>query len=483
MNFPPFARLTLEEVRRSIRTPWLLIGWTLLAAAAWSSLVLGQREFDEQAALYADSVQARLEVQLRGTGHVLGRAPEPGLRVIRSPSREAVLVQGQHPLMPAAWEVTPAGLEALAPYANASPPDRAVWDLEILVRVLAGILGIGLGVASVVRDKSAGWVAALQSLPLSPLDAAAAKTAGGCVTIVMLVAAWWVFISIVLYVSPSPHPAPLWRVWILAIPAILYLCMFLGIGAFLGWVTRDGFRALVLTLVAWLLLALVGPIVSGLAGQLLDDSPPRSRMERERREQYADEMLAVERRIAQQMVPHLISVPAGRDASAFAAEEFRRLEPDWQAGVAEARKKTEAAEQNWRRRAENHARLVARTEWFSPGALVRQSMAELLDTGRTTISRWESAVADYQVALQRSVLDNRPVVNLRMPFPDGEQLMNFPRYTPPRFADLPLFETPDVSWLDRWRGVRVPLLALSIWLVLSLAAACAAGTKAIRTNS
>lgn len=479
MNARAFFILTFEELRLSARSRWLIASWVVFTVAIWPSILLGQRNFNAQSADYADQVQSRLQVQLRGTGRALGRALEPGLRVIRPPSQRTILVEGDDHALPAGWDAAPAGLEALPPYtANSRSGDKGgIWDFEALVRLLGGVIALALGVGRGTRDRASNWLEALRTLPVAPSVAVLARIAGGCMTLTFFVALSWGILTMFLStISWSEHQS-LVQVWLLAIPVLLYLWALLGIGTGLAWALRGSGQAVLGGLISWLVLALLGPAAIQVAAQLVDELPSRSQMERDRREQFADATSQIEKVISQRLVPRGVSLAEPRDLDRLATEEFHRLDADWQKAVRAARQQTDRVEFEWQRHVESHVRLISTAEWLCVGALLRNSMAEFLGTGRATTRRWQEAVLHYQVSLQNALFDNRPVVNLRVPFHDNDQYMNLPRHTPPRFGELPLFDPPIQSGpVD----ARPPVIGLLLWAMLCLSSSFAFGTKAVR---
>src|SRR5687767_5291205 len=107
--------LILQEIKRLLLARWVGGATAVLCACSAFSVVLSTRDLQEHSESYVQLLDQRLEAQVR-TGRAFGRAPEPGLRVIRRPAPAAVLAAGIEPAFPAAWEFTPAGVEALNPY-------------------------------------------------------------------------------------------------------------------------------------------------------------------------------------------------------------------------------------------------------------------------------------------------------------------------------------------------------------------------------
>jgi ABC-type transport system involved in multi-copper enzyme maturation permease subunit len=460
----------------------LILGLVLLIGGSWVSVSLRQRDFDEQAVAYSEQLQARLRLQVSGAGNALGRAPEPALRVIRPPAAGAILVQGRDAWLPAAWEVTPAGAEALQSYATGGrrAEGTSAWDLAALVRVLAGFLAFAAGAAGVLGDRSSGWSLGLRALPLSPGVTSGARIIGGCIALAMLVGAWWLALALVLTHTSVLDAYSLGQIWLLTLPTLLYLWILFGAGVALAWLFHSGFRALSTGVAAWLCIAVMGPSVLSLGAQIIVPVAPQVGMERERREQFADDMRAAQEQIGRQLSARLPVALTMLDLDVVAVGEFAHVEPDWQAAVREARARAEAVEGAWRSQKGRQQRLTRRAAWALPGALVQEAMAELVDTGLSTVAAWDTAVASHETVLNRVLFDDRPSVNLRVKVGVLDNLMLFDRHKPARFGDLPIFTPPVRDWSVRLAALQSCGTSLVLWALVALVSAWLAGVRGLR---
>jgi ABC-type transport system involved in multi-copper enzyme maturation permease subunit len=472
--------LVRDEIRRYVRAPWVLVGTALLILLTWGSITIGQRDYEEQIVAFQEQVQARLQLQLRG-GHATGRAVEPALRALRPPSPWAILVHGQEGVLPASWDFTPGGSSALASY---GPAERAtgggILDLEGIVRFFAGVLALAMGASGVVRDKSAGWISILRTLPIPPGQVVATRLIGGCLTLTLMTVIWWSALLVIL--SPtSGLSGP--RLWLLGLPVLAYLWVLFALGAAAGWQMRSGFRSGLVALTGWLLVAVIGPALIPVAIQIVWPVPPVARMERERGERYADAIRLVEQTVGRQLAERLPKPLHMPEDDALATKMYPQIDPAWVAAMADARAGVVQFTRTWEERRDAQRQLVWRGQWLSPGSLFGQAMSEWVDTGRYSTQAWERAVASEQVALSTSLFDDRPKVNLRVPDGPIEWPMAFDRHSAPRFDDVPKFVPPDPPWKARLAGVQGPMLGLLTWAALSVAIAQWTGVRHLRKNT
>src|SRR5688500_15568208 len=168
MTARTFHWLMLQEARRLLLARWVGRATLFLCAFSSLSVALNMRHFQQHTESHEQLLQRRVEAQMRSGGYPPGRAAEPGLRVIRPPTPGAVLAAGIEPALPAAWEFTPAGSEALAPYSRTEVGIRGngIGDLAATIGGLGGLLAVWLGVSTVVSDRTTGRIAALRTLPV-----------------------------------------------------------------------------------------------------------------------------------------------------------------------------------------------------------------------------------------------------------------------------------------------------------------------------
>ena len=482
MTVEVFVRLTLEEVRRFSRTPWVLVGLLLLISGSWASVTLGERDYDEQVSTYTDQLQARLQSQVRGTGQALGRSVEPGLRVIRAPAPGSILVQGLDPWLPAAWQIAPWGTEQLLPYPNSTrrPAGTGAWDLEVLVRVVAGILTLAMGAASVVVDRTSGWVVVLRTLPMSVGLTSLARVMGGCLAVAALVALWWISLGLMLTGTTISETFPPGRVWLLTVPTLFYLWALFGLGATAAWLLRSSLRAPMVGVAGWLVIAVIGPALIALVPQFLVPAETRTAMERTRREQFADDMRTTEKRVGEGLSLRLPSSVSRADFDLLTTREFSQVERTWVGAVQQVRARANAVEHSWRLQHDLRRRVASWVKWAIPGVLIQEALAELMDTGPTNADAWEAAVTFHQSAMNNALFDDRPVVNLPVKAGALNSLAAFDRHPAPKYGDLPVFTAPTVSWSIRVATIQDSGRGLLIWATVFLVGAWLSGVRGLK---
>ncbi len=473
-----FARLTLDEVYRGLGSSWVLVGVVLLSFGGWSAIRIGQRQFAEQRATYIELVQARFQSQ-QDAGFATGRSAEPGLRVIRPPNAGTILVQGHDRSLPAAWEFTPAGVEAMSPYSTGPGRLGSGWDLELLTRLFGSLLAFGFGLAGVMTDRTSGWIGAVRGLPMPAVISSLTRVVGGCCTLTVVAAVWWVAMSAGVLVD-GLGTTSLWHLWPLALPGLISFWLFFGLGTACAWSVRTDSRTALVGLTIWVGAAILTPEAATAIAEMSVAVAPQVRMERERREQHAEAMRMAEQTVADRLSKRLPSGLPASQIDAPAMDEFSQVEPEWQELSRAVRVAGLTLEDHWM--GQVHAQqLVARwAAWLSPGALVRDVLAELAGTGPEENDAWELAVARQGTALNAALFDNRPVVRLRVPVRSETVLMSFDRHQAPKFSELPVFESPQRSLQARLLGAWNPISGLLLWMIGALGAAWALGVRALR---
>lgn len=473
MSGGTFCWLILQEGRRLLLTRWVGGAAVLLCASSAFSVALGVRDLQEHTVSYQKMLQQRVEAQVRGTGRVLGRAAEPGLRVIRPPTPGAVLTAGVEPTLPAAWEFTPAGTEVLATYdRNEVRIDgRGVGDLTEIIAVLGGLLAVWLGVSTVVSDRTAGRTAALRTLPVAPETMAIVRLAGGILALGIVVAVWCtaVGLNVRLFQPTGMAILPLMPVW-MAAPALCYLALMFALGTAVGARAREGLSALVTAVSLWLAIVFVVPQVNQLITRSVIEVPPRTRMEVERREHMADAALVLEHEIGDAMVtlwPDVMRPTNAQQSDAYVAVG----EPIWRAGLARIRDAARVEERHW---LDERARADRITRWLdglSPSSWLLETMAELAGTGRSTQAGWTRAISAHDQALDEHLFANRPKANARVLWKGQAVAMAFDRHPAPRYSELPKF-TPPQAHPGTWTVAAARSLAgLAAYTAIVMAAA------------
>lgn len=482
MPVPTFFSLVLDELRRSIRTPWILVAFAVCCGSGRLAVWLGERDLQEQRRVYGEQLQTRLQVQLHFPTRVSGRNTEPGLRVLRPPNVAIALVQGQDRLMPAAWDMTPAGSELLGPYVSVGRrlETGGTWDLETVSRVFGGFLALGLGLVAVLTDRIRGWFPVLASAPLSPERVCAARLLGGHLFLLMLAVVWWTVVGLTVFWGSPESPVLLGRYWSLAIPMVLYLSVAYSIGVICAYRARGVFEAVFFGAAVWVLSSVLGPALVGLTAEMTSAQLSRGHFEQIRRDQYADDLRAVDQEFADRAARVVSPDMSVSERERLVSAELEAIDSAWQAEVLTARRTAQSLEQEWLSQQDDHHKLRVMLSWLSPGTLLRNAMAEAAGSGRDYTASWNAAVAAYTISLDHSLFDDRPSVPVRIAVGDSQFLHAQTRHDSPRYSELPTFEEPTSSWRNRMRSAGPALTGLTIWALISTFLAWRFGAQAIR---
>lgn len=476
-------RLIVDEVRRGLQVPWVRAAIILLAVGGWFTVRFGERELREQRATHAELIQARLQSQqhaVYATGHVA----EPGLRAIRPPNDGIMFVPGADSALPAAWEFTPAGPEAMFSYAINRQVQAGTVDLEFLTRVFGSLVALGLGLITVTTDRRTGWIGTLRGLPVPATVLSLARILGGCLTLAVVVSVWWLSMSGAAWFGATSATDSLMRLWPLALVSWMSLCLFFGLGTACAWADpMGGGRAALVGVAVWAGTTVLGPVLVTAIAEGVVPVAPQIRMERERREQYADAMRAAEETTARHLSEKLPDGITVAEARIPAESEFPAVEPEWQRLAQDARTAATELQDHWQNQMQAQRRLASWAAWLSPGTLVREALAELAGTGQHVNDAWKLAVHRQQIALDSALFDDLPGVNLRVPVGRQISWMLFPRHQAPKFGELPALQPPEQSWLMRWSDATTLLVGLLLWTLGALGAAHWLGSRTLHTSS
>ena len=468
-----FCWLIIQEVKRHLMARW--VGWAtaLLCACSAFSVALSTRDFQERTDSYVQLLDQRIEAQLRGTGRALGRAPEPALRVIRPPAPAAVLAAGIEPALPAAWEFTPAGAEALDPYVRRDFGiiDRNVSDLSGVIAGLGGLLALWLGVSTIVADRGAGRIAALRTLPVSPRITAFVHLAGGTLALTVVAVVWCVTVVLTLRtLAPADAGVPSAIPVSMTGPVVSYLALMFALGTAAGGAAREETGALVTAFAIWMAIVFVVPQMNQFITRSVADVPSRTQMEDERREHIADEARLLENEIGAAMVTEWSDVRRP-NAEKQELAYFATGEPVWRAGITRLRSIAVLHEREWLAQRRHANRIRRWLDGLNPRWWLFESMAEIAGTGHSTEKDWTRAIDAHVQTLNQRLFDDRPKVNARVTWQGEPLLLSFDRHLAPLFSDLPPFVPPPAHTGMWTRGALRSLAGLLAYTLLAMAAA------------
>ncbi|HUR21418.1 MAG TPA: ABC transporter permease subunit [Vicinamibacterales bacterium] len=436
--------LILQELKRLLLVPWMGYATALLCACSAFSIVLSTRDLREHKESYERQLDQRVQAQVRSINLVGGRTAEPGLRVLRPPDPGAVLVAGIEPVLPAAWELTPSGVEVLAPYARTEfgIHDRSVGDLSAVIAGLGGLLALSLGVSTLVSDRAAGRISALRTLPISSRASAFIRLAGGTLALIVVAGVWSGTVLLTLrMLLPADVSIPGVIPQSLAAPVVSYLALMFALGTAAGAAAKEELRALVVAFAIWMSIVFVVPQITQLISRSVADVPPLTGMQEERRARVADEARLLEYEVGAAMTPHFPDVPRVNGAQQQVAYDAGG-ESVWRAGIARIRGVAALEERQWLDKRTRADRIRRWLDCLNPRAWLSESMADIAGTGSSKERDWTQAIKAHVETLNQRLFDNRPMVNARATWKGQAMYMGLDRYRAPRFSDLPAFTAP-----------------------------------------
>ena len=479
MNPTSFVRLVAEECAHIGRRRWFAAAFGALLLALLGSVWQGRQDLRAQTAQYDAARFAREQAQVRANLVALGRAVEPGLRVLRPPAPGVILVPGDDWRTPAAWEVLPAGVDALPAYASALRRFHLAeaWNLAGLVRIWAAALALLLGLALGLPDRAPGLWTAVASWPGARAWLCARLVAGVAI-MVAAVGLSWTTVSIALWAFAGDASRP--AVWPGALPATLYLTGWWAVGVGSAWRARTAVRATLSGVALWIAGAVFAPAIALFVSDRAAPVPPVEAYQQERQEAYADALRTSELEIARQVgqrVPNPLATGSELEAAIVAA--FPHVEAQWRAGFTEARAVVMAQDAERRTLEARQEQWAAAMVLLLPGASLESVLAEMVGTGASMREAWQNAAAGYHLALQPALFDNRPTANLRVIMGDRAALHGIPRRPPPAIGSLPTVVPPDGPGLRPSSRALVLGTGLLAWAGLAMAFAWRAGQSAL----
>jgi ABC-type transport system involved in multi-copper enzyme maturation permease subunit len=364
------------------------------------------------------------------------------LRVIRPPSASGVFVLGVERTMPAGWDFGPAGVETLAPYAGQEPLAAfdILTDAESVMRLFGGMLAIVLGFWSVTRDRRRGWLSAAPWLPVPTWWLMTALLAAGSVAL-GLIALIWVAGSVMFarWLSDPGAQTTLVFVetWFLA---WIYLVTMFGTGAAIARLVTNALVGMATVLATWTVLIFLGPQLAATAVRMVSATPPRVRMEQERRENYADRRKDAEDALTASLAAFMPTGTERSDVAPTLTGAFPRFEAAWRDEMQRARVESTAARLLWLDlQAQRIGRLQAVAR-LTPGTLLQSALSTANGQGWATLQSWEEAVTKHESAINMSLFDNRSRITLRIPW-TGELILWSQIWHPSLpYSELPQFD-------------------------------------------
>lgn len=455
-----------------VRARWV---WALFLVCILSSLATVLRShhaYLEAADRYALELQDRQRARFATNVGPSGRSAEPTLRVLRPPNAVSVLVAGVERTMPSGWDFGPAGAETLPPYPSQISPVSldVLTDGESVIRLFGGLLGLALGLWLVAGDQQRGWLAAATSYPTAPWWPIAAMLASGSL-VLSLVALAWVFVMAA-FAEWLLGPAVELGFSFLATWCFVwaYLVTMFGIGGVIARVTPSPLGGTAVAATVWTLAVLMGPQMLSAMLYLMADIPPRARFEYERRETYADRQRVSGDALISRLMAAVPDTPTRTEFDILAEEAFPKFEADWLKEMGDARAEAAAASSAWLRNQQLWVGRLTMVARLTPGTLLQSALATSNGQGWSTQSWWEQAAHRHEIALNRALFDDLPVVTLKLFWRDEPFQWGFVRHRPKSIAQLPSFDETEgspilhrrIHWVDAAAAVLQVMIALAV---------------------
>jgi len=468
-------RLAAERMRSLLRQPVTFVGTVVLILATMAALSVGLLDLPEQEARRSREASERAKVQIApSTSHPTGRETELGLRVIRPPNAAAIVLGGPATTLPAAWDMAPSGAVSLEPYLFLRSQGRQELTLppETVIRVFGALFALVVGVSLGLSDLARKWQAVCAGWRLTPRAVIAADLIGTALALAMVVAVWFAAVVTYLAVAASGPTPALWLTWLAIAPLTwCYLLTFAALGIALVHACRAPGRALIASAAAGVLLILLVPQGTVALATALARAPLAGTFEGERRDVHGDDMAAL--RLEMEALPSTIPGPRDSDGpteahvlATFAANDARYAE-----GMRRARRRVADMDADYGRMVQADRRLASWLARITPSTTFATSLAEVAGAGLWYVEAWESAVRRYHQALTNALFDDRPIVNLYFGAEGRNQITAAVRHPAPDYADLPAFEPPQRSRVQRWRDGLADIAALGAHTLIALLAA------------
>lgn len=440
--------LLLSVAGRELRRQWSrwFIPATIGVVAILASLstLIGLRSQAVQTGRYTQLLQQVVQAQVRPGGVAMGWQMEPALRVVRPPSPAASVVRGVDGSSPAYWDFGPGGVLPSAPTAlhDADDVSPAV-DVEFLIRVLLGLLTLAMATQAHAMLQPRGELEGITRFPINQRSIWIGQAAGSALfafTGWAIVAGAVIGTALAVAPDPTSSHAVVLTVVRMTIPSLAYLTMMVGIGSVIAVSLSATQSRSVAVLLVWLIVCNLAPTVLLSIARVVHPVSSMLAMTTTRDVSLATELRAGELELGSVLATR--NVQASTLGDPFDEDRYPELEPIWIAHVRDARHQAETIEGVWRREEDAHDRWIDRVEWLSPASLYWRAASDAAGTGRVARQTWDVAIRSYAEVLRRSLFDDRPRVNPRMP---GGDVFAMVRHSIPAIRNLPVFDSADIA--------------------------------------
>jgi hypothetical protein len=254
----------------------------------------------------------------------------------------------------------------------------------------------------------------------------------------------------------------------MTVPAALYLFFMAVVGAGAGFTVKREATAYVAQIVAWVLVALLGPAVPALTARALAGTPSRGTSEYARREVYAGIVRTAELELGDLVLNRSGASAGPADFNVTLERDAALLEQVWSRRAAEARRAATALDTAWWAQYTRERRIARWVGYAAPGLQVLRALEGLAGTGPTLARTWHEATETYHRVLTPALFDDRPRVTVRFRSEAGGYVFGFLRRAPLRLAELPAFRPPALSAQDRLASAWAPTLVLALYVLASV---------------
>jgi len=437
-----WRHLFVHELRSHLTSGvFLLLAGTSFILALFGANA-GVRQFDvasQQHGHYLAQKQGLAGQQL------MGWAVEPALRAVRVPSAGSVVIRGLERSRVAFWDFSPYGLiegpvtEALDQRSESGP----LFDYEGVIRILLGLLAISVGVRTVAGQRHDGTLQALLDLPVSRWAIATTELAAALVALACaLVPLWLGTAGLVWGLEPALMTTDLHVSGVLvSTMGLAYAGTLVGIGMFIGSLSRSMTTAGGLGIGVWAFLALAYPQLATFTAHAVAPLPSRPVITEERSRMY-DGRLANTMEMLGHTAAELGRVGNGAVQLDNSPGARSFIDDLWRDDSAETGYMLKAIEDRARVGEDRHDRLTAWLLAASPSTAFTRAAAALCDTGFAADARWKKSVEGYQALLTEQLFDDPPRLTVLAPSGEAFERVAIFRHPAPTAADLPPFEPP-----------------------------------------
>jgi ABC-type transport system involved in multi-copper enzyme maturation permease subunit len=410
---------------------------------------------------------------VHGTGH------EPALRALRPPERLSILASGVDDLLPELWDFGPSGIRtgrATGDLGSAWLGAPAVLDLEMLIRLMVGLLAICLAIETIAGERASGALLALLGQPIRRRLILAGKLLGGTATLTAVVAV----VGIVALTTTALTGGSFlsWDYFaslvMLCAAGAAYAAVCFAVGVLMA-IRFEPYRlALIAAFVIWTLATLIAQPAADVFAQSVAGTQPQGLIEADRDRLVQTATADVQRRMGDEYAAAL-GGPATwtqhRNDPILIKTAQTRAEAVWDAFATNVRARLDQMSAEATTAAARHRRVAVLLSAPNPAVAFAAAAANLCGTGDRVADRWQHETDAYQRQLEQRVFDDRPnlyalvpYVGARQPGVERRLAVLLERHQPPTVEELGVVARPRRDLTQRLRDASPYLAALAFYL-------------------